>query len=185
MHYNFNRRGNLAADCCQRNLHSGEYQCLHSAKHIRGAVGMACRNTSIMSGIHSTQKLNHRRITNFSNNNSIRPHDKKVKVNLRRCLYEYDLSCARCWWLLYGNAEPGPGFPSCPAGSCGIRPDGPSVFYLGWPISDAPVLSGRIHGFQVVINYTNYHQKPAEIFVQITVINNLNSSGTRANIQTT
>nr|DAE07869.1 MAG TPA: hypothetical protein [Caudovirales sp. ctIsq18] len=31
----------------------------------------------------------------------------------------------------------------------------------------------------------NYHQKPAEIFVQITVINNLNSSGTRANIQTT
>ena len=50
---------------------------------------------------------------------------------------------------------------------------------------DAPVLSGRIHGFQVVINYTNYHQKPAEIFVQITVINNLNSTGIRANIQTT
>lgn len=45
--------------------------------------------------------------------------------------------------------------------------------------------SGRIHGFQVVINYTNYHQKPAEIFVQITVINNLNSTGIRANIQTT
>lgn len=31
----------------------------------------------------------------------------------------------------------------------------------------------------------NYHQKPAEIFVQITVINNLNSIGIRANIQTT
>lgn len=31
----------------------------------------------------------------------------------------------------------------------------------------------------------NYHQKPAEIFVQITVINNLNSTGIRANIQTT
>ena len=119
------------------------------------------------------------------NLDGVRPQYKKVKANLRRCLYECDLSCARCWWLLYGNAEPGPGFPSCPAGSCGIRPDGSSVFYLGWPISDAPVLSGRIHGFQVVINYTNYHQKPAEIFVQITVINNLNSSGTRANIQTT
>lgn len=46
----------------------------------------------------------------------------------------------------------------------------------------------RVHGaggFQVVINYTNYHQNPAEIFVQITVINNLNSTGIRANIQTT
>lgn len=95
----------------------------------------------------------------------LRPQYKKVKVNLRRCLYECDLSCARCWWLLYGNAEPGPGFPSCPAGSCGIRPDGSGIFYLGWPVPDAPVLSGRIHGFQVVINYTNYHQKPAEIFV--------------------
>ena len=114
-----------------------------------------------------------------------RPQYKKVNVNLRRCLYECDLSCARCWWLLYGNAEPGPGFPSCPAGSCGIRPDGSGIFYLGWPVPDAPVLSGRIHGFQVVINYTNYHQKPAEIFVQITVINNLNSTGIRANIQTT
>ena len=31
----------------------------------------------------------------------------------------------------------------------------------------------------------NYLQKPAEIFVQITVINNLNSTGIRANIQTT
>lgn len=31
----------------------------------------------------------------------------------------------------------------------------------------------------------NYHQKPAEIFVQFTVINNLNSTGIRANIQTT
>ena len=76
-------------------------------------------------------------------NEGIRPHDKKVKANLRRCLYECDLSCAWRWWLLYGNAEPGPGFPSCPAGSCGIRPDGSGVFYLGWPVPDAPVLSGR------------------------------------------
>lgn len=106
-----------------------------------------------------------------------------MKVNLRRCLYECDLSCARCWWLLYGNAEPGPGFPSCPAGSCGIRPDGSGIFYLGWPVPDAPVPSGWLHA--VVINYTNYHQKPAEIFVQFTVINNLNSTGIRANIQTT
>lgn len=73
-------------------------------------------------------------------------------------------------------------FRACPAGSCDIRPDGSGILYLGWPVPDAPVLSGRIHGFQVVINYTNYHQKPAEIFVQITVINNLNSSVTRANI---
>ena len=123
--------------------------------------------------------------TDFPYNYPVRPQYKKVNVNLRRCLYECDISCARCWWLLYGNAEPGPGFPSCPAGSCGIRPDGSGIFYLGWPVPDAPVLSGRIHGFQVVINYTNYYQKPAEIFVQITVINNLNSSGTRANIQTT
>lgn len=65
------------------------------------------------------------------------------------------------------------------------RVHGAGGFYLGWPVPDAPVLSGRIHGFQVVINHTNYHQKPAEIFVQITVINNLNSTGIRANIQTT
>lgn len=135
--------------------------------------------------LHCLKHINSFFPTNLSHYNSIRPQHEKVKLNLRRCLYECDLSCARCWRLLHGNAEPGPGFPNCPPGSCVIRPDGSGIFYLGWPVSDAPVLSGRIHGFPVVIIYTNYHQKPAEIFVQITVINNLNSSGTRANIQTT
>lgn len=141
--------------------------------------------TSVVSCIKCLKHINCFRRAHFSYDDTVHPHDKIVKVNLRRCLYECDLSCAWCWWLLYGNAEPGPGFPSCQAGSCGIRSDGSGVFYLGWPVPDAPVLSGRIHGFPVVIIYTNYYQKPADIFVQITVINNLNSSGTRANIQTT
>lgn len=146
---------------------------------------MAGAETSVMPRIKCLKHINCFRRAHFPHDDPVRTHDEIVKANLRRCLYECDLSCARCWRLLYGNAEPGPGFPDCPPGSCGIRSDGSGVFYLGWPIPDAPVLSGRIHGFQVVINYTNYHQKPAEIFVQFTVINNLNSSGTRANIQTT
>ena len=99
-----------------------------------------------MTGIHSLQHIQSLRSSAFSNDYSVRPQYKKVKVNLRRCLYECYLSCTRCWWILYGNAEPGPGFPSCQAGSCGIRPDGSGIFYLGWPVPDAPVLSGRKRG---------------------------------------
>lgn len=165
MYHQIQRRSNLAPNsrewkiCCHQN-HG-----FQAGQHICSAVGMTSGKGTVMASIHGLQHLQSLWPSHFSNYYPIRPQYKKVKVNLRRCLYECDLSCARCWWLLYGNAEPGPGFPSCPAGSCGIRPDGSGIFYLGWPVPDAPVLSGRIHGFQVVINYTNYHQKPAEIFV--------------------
>lgn len=133
-------------NCRKRQVHSHKNHCFQTRDHIPRTICMSGTQRTIMPGIHCLQHVNRFFSANFSDNDPIRPQYKKVNVNLRRCLYECDLSCAWCWWLLYGNAEPGPGFPSCPAGSCGIRPDGSGIFYLGWPVPDAPVLSGRKRG---------------------------------------
>lgn len=146
MHYNIYSGSDLVPDCRQWKVHSHKYHILQPGQHVCRTVGMTGGHASVMPGIHTLQHIDSFRTSNLPYNDAVHPHDKKVKVNLRRCLYECDLSCARCWWLLYGNAEPGPGFPSCPAGSCGIRPDGSGIFYLGWPVPDAPVLSGRKRG---------------------------------------
>lgn len=37
-------------------------------------------------------------------------------------------------FFLYGNAEPGPGFPNCPPEGCGHWSDGAGVVHLDGPV---------------------------------------------------
>jgi len=74
MHNQINSRRNLSAHRRQRNFHPHQHHCLDSRKHILRAVGMACTDRAVMSGIERLQKINCLTPTNFSHENPVRTH---------------------------------------------------------------------------------------------------------------